>query len=626
MRPKVKFLAVVWGKTYIARFASLALPSFLAPGNLPALAEATDLEVVVMTRRDDIAHFENHAAFRRLRAICPVQFVEIDDLIATSIYGVTLTLAYIRPIIACGRDMLNTHFVFMNADFVLADGSLRALSKHILAGRSIVLGPSFRATAEAVEPHLERMVDTDSGVLAVPPRQMVALSLAHPHPTTMAKIVNQTFCHSIHPNQFFWQVDKQTLLGRYYLIFMLCLKPERVIGTINCYCDYSFIPEMCPSGDETAMNDSDDFFMLELQERTQETSLLQLGRAPDNVIARSLQYWTTAEHRRAAGHDIIFHSGEIPAEIEAAKLEAQAFVNRIRKKLGRPVPHVNHIYWVHGVRAWLRDRAKQGLTTLPAELTVGQSRIQDRFSFGSILGALSGIRWRLISSPRLQMILEWAKKTPLHPYWLDYRLLRGSIAKIMSIPGARLLVVRDKPEPVDRFIGADETIQFASVQSVLKNGPPVPQPISKDYTHVLICLQRRDLRNVQALINQCQSAMDPGGTYQVFIHDWLGETRNRNFSHELVRHLENIIGWPPQGAVCLFVGGSLKRFNIGLLLQIYRYYSQPGKWALRLLLAPPLAVSLIFVLLGNLYLCFKQPSSSYVDYCSSVAIQFDPYK
>ena len=70
MRPKVRFLTVVWGVTYIERFAGLALPSFLAPGNLPALAAITDLEVVIMTARTDIEHFDKHATFRRLRAIC----------------------------------------------------------------------------------------------------------------------------------------------------------------------------------------------------------------------------------------------------------------------------------------------------------------------------------------------------------------------------------------------------------------------------------------------------------------------------------------------------------------------------------------------------------------------------
>ncbi len=213
MRPKAKFLTVVWGETYIERFASLALPSFLAEGNLPALAEATELEVVIMTRHDDIEFFQSAPTFHKLTAICPVRFVEIDDLVTTSVYGVTLTLAYARPIIACGAEMLKTHFVFMNADFVLADGSLRSLGRHIVAGRSIVLGPSFRATAEAVEPVLEAMVDTETGVLAVPARRLAKLSLASPHPTTLAKTLNQNFYHSTQPNQFFWQVDKNTGTG-----------------------------------------------------------------------------------------------------------------------------------------------------------------------------------------------------------------------------------------------------------------------------------------------------------------------------------------------------------------------------------------------------------------------------
>ena len=368
MRPKTKFLTVVWGKSYISRFASLALPSFLAKGNLPALAQATDLEVVIMTRRDDIDFFEKQATFRLLREICPVRFVEIDDLITTAVYGVTLTLAYARPIIACGSEMINIHFVFMNADFVLADGSLEALGEHILAGRSIVLGPSFRSTAEAMKPLLESAVDTSTGILSIPTRQLTALALAHPHPTTIAKTLNQDFCHSTQVNQFFWQVDDQTILGRYFLIFMLALKPERVISTINSYCDYALIPELCPSGDEVAMSDSDKFFMLELQQRNQEMNLLRLGRQRDAEIVSSLQYWTTAEHRRAATHDIVFHAADIPKGIGAAKKEAQACVEKIVRKLGRLRLHEGHRYWVRGVEAWRNYRKAQGLSSEPVEL------------------------------------------------------------------------------------------------------------------------------------------------------------------------------------------------------------------------------------------------------------------
>ena len=358
----------MWGERYIDRFCSLSLPSFISPGNLPSLADGADLEVVILTREADRSYFEMNLAFRQLRGICSVRFVAIDDLITNGVYGVTLTLAYARPIIACGEDMLNTHFVFMNADFVLADGSLRSLLRHIQDGRSIVLGPSYRAIAEMVEPTLEALVDDESAILNIAPRDLVRMSLPHPHRTTIAKSANQQVFSSTHPNQLFWQVDQNTVLGRYYLIFMLCLKPERVITNINCFCDYSFIPELCPSGDEVAMGDSDEFFMLELQNRTQETYLLRQGTLPYGKIAASLQQWTTAEHRRAASHDIVFHSEELPEQLAAARREADSMVASIGKLLGQPKSHVNHHYWVMGLETWKKLRREQGLTFHAPEL------------------------------------------------------------------------------------------------------------------------------------------------------------------------------------------------------------------------------------------------------------------
>ena len=366
MKPRVKFLTVIWGHSYIQRFCTLSLPSFVAPGNLPALANATDLEVVIMTCRTDRTVFEEFPAFKRLLETCAVRFVDIDDLVfKTVIYGVTLTLAYARPIIACGADMVNIHFVFMNADFVLADGSLRSLVKPLMDGRSIVLGPSFRAISEDVEPLLEKEVDTTRGVLSMPSRQMLELALQHPHQTTVAKMQDETRFHSSHPNQFFWKVDEHTVLGRYFLIFMLSIKPERTIRTVNSYCDYGLIPELCPSGDEIAMGDSDEFFMLELQERDKETKMLQPGKQPFKEAAHSLASWTTKEHRRAATHDIVFHSRDIPAGMEAARGEAQKFVDALIAEMGPVIPHEFHHYWTPGVEAW---RAHRMLPCLPPEL------------------------------------------------------------------------------------------------------------------------------------------------------------------------------------------------------------------------------------------------------------------
>jgi hypothetical protein len=619
MRPKTKFVTAVWGEAYIARFAALSLPSFLAQGNLPALAESTELEVLILTRSDNIGYFHKRLAFRRLSAICPVRFIEIDDLITSAVYGVTLTLAYTRAVIACGRDMLNTHFVFMNADFVLADGSLRSLCRHILAGRAIVLGPSFRATAEAVEPRLNGLVDRSSGVLTVEPRSMVRLALASPHATTTAKILNQGFCHSAQPNQFFWRVDEQTLLARYYLIFMLCLRPERVITNINSYCDYAFIPEMCPSGDEAVMGDSDDFFMLELQRRDQEMYLLRLGKQTDDEIAKSLQGWTTAEHRRAASHNVVFHVADIPPRIEIAKAEADNFVNRIARKLRRPLHHARHPFWVRGVAAWKNYRKEQGLTDSPPELAPLRSRLLDWISPQVLRKSVLYRLWSLLYTGR--RMLQRLKLTPLHPYWADYRLLQQAILSAVSTPGARVLIVRDRPAIVDAFIRVDSPVHFISVHDMLNGRLSDFAQDARGYTHVLIYLLRKDCRKAQLLVKRCRQAMISGGVCEVFIHHLSGESEGSNFSHELTWYIDDILGRPSLAAECSFVGGRLKRFNSRWVSRLARHHARFGILSLPWVV-PLLVLTIPVSLLVNLYLSFKLPSSRYVDHCSSVVVRF----
>lgn len=623
MCPKVKFITVVWGEAYIERFATLGLPSFLAPGNLPALAAVTDLEVVIMTAQRNIEDFDERQSFRQLRKVYSVRFVEIDDLISTNaVYGVTLTLAYARTVISCGADMLNTHFVFMNADFVLADGSLRGLAKHILAGRSMVIAPSFRAREEALEPPLLAAVNRTTGTLAMAPREMVGLALRHPHLTTIAKTVNQGFCHTVQPNQFFWWVDEHTILARYYLIFMLCIKPERMVTAINSYCDYGFIPEMCPSGDTVIMGDSDKFFMLELQHWDQEIHLLALGRQPIKDAARSLARWATAEHLRPAGYEIVFHTRDIPPEIEDVKVEAQAFIDRIGKVLRRPVPHAFHPYWVDGVEIWKKGRLSQGLSASPAELDIALPRSS---------GPLALLHWprvkawlvSLTETAQSTVVGTRPRKTPFHADWLDYRLLRRTLDSVAHSGGTRLLIVREKPELVDSLVGPDTPVQFATPREVLRGRLCLPRGKSGGYTHILIYLLRKDCRLTRRLVEQCRSVMDPGSHCHVFIHHLDREMGGSDLSFELVHNLEDIIGPLPSTATCLFVGGRLKRFNHELFHFLGSHYARFGLYAL-LWALPAMMIGLPLALLTNLYLRRKLPGDQLVQKCSSVLIRFGP--
>lgn len=637
-RPRVKFLTVVWGAPYIRRFAALSLPSFLAPGNLPALAASTELEVLIMTRRCDIDLFKDGPAFRRLRDRCAVRFVEIDDLVTTGVYGVTLTLAYARPVIASGSEMLSTHFVFMNADFVLADGSLASLCRHIVAGRSIVLGPSFRATAEAVEPGLLAEINKDSGVLALSPRQLASMALPYPHPTTVAKFVDQELCHSVQPNQFFWRVDDRTLLGRYFLIFMLCLKPERIIASVNSFCDYSFVPELCPSGDEVAMTDSDDFFMLELQLRGQEQFMLRLGKTSERAIARSLAVWTTTEHRRAARHDIIFHSADIPQGIEAAKADAQAFIERMVGRLGNPVSHDQHPFWIGGIDAWRQRRRAQGLSAWPPELgppshwrrlvrtLVRGQALPARDSIRSVRAIVHTVARLVQDSVRAMLYMtrrvalgHWPNVSPLHPAWADARHLRLAIGKMESCQDARVLVVRTEPDDIDSLLETQHRVRFATMEQIAGELDGLVDSKGQ-FAHVLIYSSREVYPDIRALLQQSAPLLTPDGVCEVFVHR-AKEANDLYTFNSVIDYVDEILPGSGWALECTFVGGSFGRLSRRLQAWASLVHTRFGVKSLPLsltLIVPALA----FALSSNALSYLLGPRSRHVAFCSSALLRF----
>jgi len=376
MKLKIKFLTVVWGDTYIKNFCELSLPSLMAEGNIPALAQESELEVLIMTREEDFPVFKKYPAFQRLNKQVPVKFVSIDDLIPGNVYGVTLTLAYARPILELKERMLQYHFVFMNADFLLADGSLATLARVLRNGAEVVLAPSLRVIAEKTEPLFRKRVDQKKGLLQIPPREFLELGMPHLHPTTLAKTINFKSYHTVHPNQLFWRVDESTLLGRYFLIFMLAIRPKKVIRDISSWCDYGFVPEFCPETPAKVLGNSDEFLMIETQEKTKEKENLRYGSLSPRGIKNSLDNWLTPGHLQNFQHEIIFHTGEIPRNVEKAKNKFKSFLDGISWRKVRLHSHRNHFYWESGLNCWFRERAKIENFEQPKELALKSKIIE----------------------------------------------------------------------------------------------------------------------------------------------------------------------------------------------------------------------------------------------------------
>ena len=371
MNLKIKFLTVVWGEKYIKNFCELSLPSFMAPGNLPALAQASKLEVLIMSQSKDFHAFEKYPAFRNMKSQIKIRFVPIDDLVPGNSYGITLTLAYARPILALGKRMLDYHFVFMNADFILADGSLRTLGRQLSRGAEVVLAPSLRGTAEKTETLIRKKVRNDQSVIQIQPREFLRLTMPHLHPTTLAKVINFGDYHTIHPNQLFWKVDGHTLLARYFLIFMLAIKPQRVVRKINSWCDYGFVPEFCPQSALKVLGDSDEFLMIETQEKQKEREFLRHGPLNPGGIKESLGQWLTLGQFKNFQHRIVYHATDLPQTISKAQENFEKYIQKISLINIRFKKHKNHYYWKSGLACWLKQRHNKNIFKTPQELEQG---------------------------------------------------------------------------------------------------------------------------------------------------------------------------------------------------------------------------------------------------------------
>lgn len=642
-RHKVRFLTVIWGERYVEEFCRVSLPSYLAPGNIPLLARETDFEVRIMTSSTSIEAFEREPAFAVLRAQCPVRFILIDDLVTTANYGVTLTLAYARGIRESGAEQVDTYFVFMNSDFILADGGGRTLARLFAEGRSCIMSASLRACAEVTLPQVEELIHLEGRTLSASPRDLVGLALQALHPTVIGKTVNQGFVTASTHNQIYWRVDRTTLLARNHLIFMLAIRPEAPLGPINSYCDYGFVPEMVPSGDIHVIGDSDQFFMLELQPTDQEKSFLRCGRTSIRSMARELGVWTTTEHRRVARSDVVFHAGDLPPALAGARRTAADFVDRLQRRMRPPVTHAKHVYWELGVRAWNLHRRIPGDTadpSLPAELVAAvgpaspsaPAAPQPAAAKRRVRPWATAGAWAKTASARLPTVLatlylsagkRFISLTGTFPtvavWHPEYRVAELALAWARARRGASGRVLA---------VGMSGMILCEHLEKAIGARAMLPADLEEEglgsvrYDTVLIHVRRADVRKAAACVAAAERCLSPGGTIALFIDHSEAASDPSNFTYELAHYVEQVLpaSWLGYDIKARFVGGRLIR-----RLRFAETASRRRLWPTSIVHLPrfiasaivwPLALGLIAI--DNIV--SGRPSAQCPSYCSAALI------
>jgi hypothetical protein len=456
MKTPARLIIPVWGEIYASKLLSITLPAVLAPGNLPALSELFDVELVIVTETRLFGVIQASQAFKSAQKLCAARLAPLDDLMTDDPvdYGAVLTYALFRGFVDLGAAMTETYLLFLNADFIVSDGSLGHLGRLMREGKRVIHAPSFRVTREDVVPQLQARVDSSTGTLRIPSREMVKLALANKHRTVKVRTVNQRLSHQAWMDQYYWYVDEDTLIGYQWPVALVAIKPERVVTAPVLVWDYGFIPEAAPTAERYFIGDSDDFFMLEPQSSDSGDAMMRLGWISFDDIARNLSMWTTKEQRECGRQLLTIHASDLPENLDQVVEESRAYMAEIYRRLSPdPVSHVGHTYlspWFDGAVARMRGRHIDA-DERPDRVTASVRRVPDdpQSNVPSARGPLIDL---------LRAIYRGAFGVPpqvnkFHPLWADSSPITTRIAAWRSAGAQNILWISSGDSLLYRLLG-----------------------------------------------------------------------------------------------------------------------------------------------------------------------------
>ena len=508
-RRPVVFLLPIWGDAYISHFFERGLLTLLAPGNLPALACEHRCIMRFLTARENVDSFAKQPLFAELQKYCTIETIAIDDIIFTENASTTITLAYLRGMEASGERYCEDWFFYLVADFLFADGALAHLLPIFASDARGITNGNFQVIEEEVLPQLAAHISAGSSHLSLTPRALMKLGLAHLHPIVQSSTINQTLCHNPDANRFFWRADANTLVGHFFLRHMLAIRPERRIDTVSASCDYSFIPEFCPSENVVHLTDSDAFAVIELQPLNHERLLVEYGPWQLPPLVDQLNEWTTAEHRANARIASIYRAAEIPAALPQALEKSAGWMDQLLTKLSsNPQPHRNHPYWVSAVESArmsenaAAERLKLGLVPSAAQALLARAR--------QLLFTLIG---------RMPHVYPW------HPRWLECRYGLRALTELMSPPNTRLLIATRFTLPFGGWLAQRYGARVHVANLAHKKLNPTSLG-SERFDALFVHIDLKNIHTIGSIMEEALPHVTPGSPVVVCIENDLYTVRN----------------------------------------------------------------------------------------------------
>lgn len=344
----------IWGEEYIKLFMNFTLGGILQHSNLPFIVENFDTTISIVSTPKSFETIrceleEKHPIFKKTN----IKFINIEDILTNSQYTFTLTVGYSRAINSVPEENFGkTLCILLNADFLASDSSLKNVSLKALEGYQAIYGASLRAIKETSELTIRKLLQRENQ--STSSRELVSIALSNKHPTVTAMTVNNQSHGFTNIRQIFWEANTNSLFAKYFLLCIIGIVPQRKIDKISAYHDYFFVPTLTDENARYIFQDSDEFFMIELQPRLSEFKDIKISNPSIKEAAKSIMKWRMEENQFTSKFTINFHSEELneldKIELENFEKYAQTLQLELKRK---PKNFYNHYHWVRGVKSWV---------------------------------------------------------------------------------------------------------------------------------------------------------------------------------------------------------------------------------------------------------------------------------
>jgi hypothetical protein len=250
------FVTVFWGDWHRRMFLHTNLPTMLAPGNLPALADGIGCEYLIYTTAKDAIEVKSDPAFERLQSLLPVTLKLFTPRKAK--HPIALHHDVWKQASEYARQR-GAFVLLMPPDVAWADGTFARLRTAFEAGKRVMFMAYPRVVSETIVPDMTASFPKgpDQSVI-VPPAEMMALAMSHIHPV-MAAYNRRSTHFPIHPEMILWPVEGDGFLLRLLARELFCFEPARY--PLNTQ---SLLSRLPPANEIEVFRDSREFLGVSL--------------------------------------------------------------------------------------------------------------------------------------------------------------------------------------------------------------------------------------------------------------------------------------------------------------------------------------------------------------------------